>query len=241
MWNGLPTLIWGTGDTSREVVEIIEAINSKNLQPVYNILGFVSEHNDEIGKTLSGLEVVSSDDSVFDYIKSMNIVGAVIPFQNGLIKKKLHELLSEHSQVVFPNIIHPSVSFKAQKNEIGEGNVIYPHVSMTTNIKLGDLNTINMNTTIGHDVSIGSYNAIHPGCSLSGCVQVGDYVVIGTRSAITQGLKVASNAFIAAGSVVIEGVKETQKVSGNFATNHMDRLQSYAKVKRNEKRRILEK
>lgn len=237
MWNGLPLLVWGTGDTSREVIEIIETINDNHHQQVYDILGFVCENADDVGLEIDGYTAVACDANVNKYIENKAVVGAVIPFQDAHVKKKLHVILSQNKKFVFPNIIHPSVAMRTKSNELGVGNVIYSQVSITTNVILGDFNTINMSTTIGHDVVVGSYNSINPGCSISGYVTIGDETLIGTRSSITQGLKIGSKSFLAAGSIVIENVKAEQRVSGNFATNHMDRLQAYTKVKRNEKRK----
>ncbi|MGU8602109.1 nucleoside-diphosphate sugar epimerase/dehydratase [Clostridium perfringens] len=60
-------VIIGTENIGKEVVKIIEAINSK--RNTWNVLGFISLKKDEAGSNIEGYNVLGSIDSMFNYFE----------------------------------------------------------------------------------------------------------------------------------------------------------------------------
>lgn len=230
VWNGLPLVIFGTGSTSKEIGDFIETIND-NKSKAYDLLGYVDDSCQNIGKVYNGKRIVASDDTFDEFVKEYRILGAVIPFGIVEIKRRVAGKILKCENVVFPNIIHPSVIYNNNSIAMGYGNVIYPGAVLTKDITIGNFNTINMNVTIGHDVAIGDYNVINPGVAISGNINIQNEITIGTGTNIVQGLTIGSGSFIGAGSVVIENIKEKESVSGNFAIDHRKNLKDYMKSK----------
>lgn len=96
----------------------------------------------------------------------------------------------------------------------GYGNVIFPNVVMTSNVRIGNLNFFNAGSTIGHDVTVGNYNVINSGATLAGHVTIGNGVLIGTGARVLAGVTVGDGATVGAGSVAIKDVKPGTTVFG---------------------------
>lgn len=60
-------VIIGTENIGKEVVKIIEAINSK--RNTWNVLGFISLKKDEALSNIEGYSVLGSIDSMFNYFE----------------------------------------------------------------------------------------------------------------------------------------------------------------------------
>ncbi|SES84569.1 sugar O-acyltransferase, sialic acid O-acetyltransferase NeuD family [Natronincola peptidivorans] len=231
LWKGLPTVIFGTGSTSKEVVDFIDDINNQNHENVFDVLGYVSESKKEIGTVLNKKEIITWDETFKSFAKNFPLLGVIIPFGKVEIKMNILKKIQLSNNIVFPNIIHPKAILNKDRVHIGIGNIIYPGVVCTSDIHIGNFNTINMNVTIGHDVKIGNYNVINPVTAISGNVLLENEISIGTGSSIAQGIKIGEKAFIAMGSAVIENVEKGEQVSGNFATDHRNNLKKYMEKK----------
>ena len=208
-WNGLPLLIFGSGGISKEVYNLIKDINRINNQKIYDIIGFVAANKDEIGnEIIDSYKVVSSDESVIDFVSDYAVIGIVIPIGNPKIKADIYNKVKALRNAVFPNIIHPSILFNEENIEIGIGNIITAGVCLTCNIKIGNFNLINLNSTIGHDTEIGDFNVVNPLVAISGNVNLKNECLVGTGAQILQGLNISNNSTIGAGAVVVKDIVE---------------------------------
>lgn len=214
-WNGLPVLIFGSGGISKEIYSLVKYINSYNSSPIYNFIGFVGNAVDEIGKeVIDSYKIVSCDDNIEEYTQSYNTIGVVIPIGTPSIKSNIFNKVSSISNVVFPNIIHPTINFDKDNVLVGMGNIITAGVNLTCNIVIGDFNLINLNSTIGHDTKIGNFNVINPLVAISGNVLIGNKCLIGTGAKVLQGLNINDNVIVGAGSVVVKDVESDMTVVG---------------------------
>ena len=59
-------VIIGAGGFAREVAWLIEEINKKNEQ--WNILGFIDDNTENIGKSLNGYKIIGNTDEGFGII-----------------------------------------------------------------------------------------------------------------------------------------------------------------------------
>ena len=196
-------VIIGTGGLAKEIAYLIEEINIIN--PTYNILGFISEKEEDVGKTHGNYRIYNHDDWLHSYKRKINVAIAIgDPF----IISKIRTKLKNNYSIEYPNIIHPNVIGDFKNIKIGEGNVITAGNIFTTDITIGSFNIFNLNGTIGHDTVIGDCNVFNPTTNISGNVTIGNNVLVGTGAQILQNIKICNNAILGAGSVLTKDIVE---------------------------------
>lgn len=201
-------VIIGAGGFAREVAWLIEEINKKNEQ--WNILGFIDDNTENIGKSLNGYKIIGNT----DYLNEMNKnIYAVIAIGNGKIRKKVVEKLKKRK---FGILIHPNVSI-SDSISIGEGSIICSGNILTVNINIGKHVIINLDCTIGHDAVIENFSTFLPGTNLSGETIVEECSTLGTGSTVIQGVKIGKNVMVGAGAVVIRDISDDSTAVGNPA------------------------
>lgn len=152
------------------------------------------------------------DDTWFDRV-SMNwpvVLGIGNP-------RALEAVVARHDnnpRIRFVELRHPTVAGDWSRIACRVGNRFCAHVSLTTDILIGDFNLFNLNCTVGHDVRIGSYNVINPGVNISGGVQIGDGCLIGTGAQLLENVIIGDGATIGAGAVVTKDVPPGVTVVG---------------------------
>ncbi len=90
---------------------------------------------------------------------------------------------------------------------------------------------------ISHSDEIGEKTLIASGSSIAGSVHIGKNVWIGINSSVSNFVKIGNGAYLCIGSVVTHNVNENEKVSGNFAENHIERILRENKVRKQFRRK----
>lgn len=197
--------IYGAGGFGREVACLIRRINEVASEPVWSFLGFFDDDEklcgveNEYGKVLGDSETLNS------WAESIDVTIAVgSPRALKAIREKLH-----NDNICFPNIIDPTFEIIDDNNyEIGEGNIIQRHSSISINVKIGNFNIFNGSDAMGHDVVIGDYNVIMPAVRISGLVKIGNSNLLGVGSIIIQQMVIGDNVNLAPGSVLMTNAKK---------------------------------
>lgn len=106
--------------------------------------------------------------------------------------------------------------------KIGEGALISPFVTFTSNIRIGDHFHANLYSYVEHDCVIGDFVTFAPAVRCNGNVHIGDHAYVGAGAIIRQGkpgepLRVGAGAVIGMGAVVTRDVAEGATVVGNPA------------------------
>ena len=106
--------------------------------------------------------------------------------------------------------------------EIGEGALISPFVTFTSNIRVGDHFHANIYSYVEHDCVIGDYVTFAPGVQCNGNVHIGDHAYVGAGAIIRQGqpgkpLRIGAGAVIGMGAVVTKDVPDGATVVGSPA------------------------
>jgi len=220
-WNGLPLVIFGSGGISREVAKLVEDINRNSPSKVFDLLGFVEKDASHIGESVQNTKIISSDDLFQEFAKHFGCLGVVIPQGVPNIKTRIYNKLMEHQarNLVFPNLIHPTVDTENIRLEICIGNIISKNSLISIDVKIGNFNLINANVNIGHDVVIGDFCVINSLTMIAGSVEICNGVTIGAGSSIYQGLKIGKDAVVGMGSSVITNVPEKTTAMGVPATS----------------------
>jgi sugar O-acyltransferase (sialic acid O-acetyltransferase NeuD family) len=106
--------------------------------------------------------------------------------------------------------------------EIGEGFILCPFVTLTSNIKIGRFFHANIYSYVAHDCIIGDFVTFAPGVMCNGNVVIEDHAYIGTGAVIKQGLPgkplvIGRGAIVGMGAVVTKSVPPGVTVVGNPA------------------------
>lgn len=192
-------VIIGAGGIGREVAWIIEGINEVN--PTWNILGFVDENSEIWGKELNGYKVLGGL-NILDKLESKPEV--IVAIANCGVKKDIVAKLN--NKFNFATIIYPNVKI-SKYIEIGQGTIIYPGVILTVNTSIGNHIIISGNCGIGHDTVIDDYSSVLWGSNFSGFNTVGEECFIGVGTKVIQGINIGRGRKVDAGTVVIENIK----------------------------------
>jgi sugar O-acyltransferase (sialic acid O-acetyltransferase NeuD family) len=118
-----------------------------------------------------------------------------------------------------PPLVHPTVDLDLERVSIGDGTVVCPRCTLTTDIEIGRHAQINLHCTVGHDVRLGDYATLAPGVHISGRVSVGRGAYFGTGAVTIDGtrdkpLVVGEDAVVGAGAVVTKEVPPAVTVVG---------------------------
>jgi sugar O-acyltransferase (sialic acid O-acetyltransferase NeuD family) len=106
--------------------------------------------------------------------------------------------------------------------QLGEGAVLCPFVTLTSNIRIGQHFHGNIYSYVAHDCVIGDFVTFAPGVMCNGNVHIEDHAYIGTGAVIKQGqpgapLVIGRGAVVGMGAVVTKSVPPGVTVVGNPA------------------------
>ena len=194
-------VIAGYGGFAREIKFLIDRINKET--PLWDFCGYVVDDD------IAG-DVFGNDEYICNMKEKISVVIAV---GSSELRKKIYNLYQENPNILFPNIIDPSV-IMADDIKMGQGNIICAGSILTTGITLGNFDVINLHNTIGHDSVIADYVTINPGCSISGNVTIGYCSNIGTGTRVIQGISIDEKVVTGAGSVIIDHITEGSTAVG---------------------------
>jgi sugar O-acyltransferase (sialic acid O-acetyltransferase NeuD family) len=105
---------------------------------------------------------------------------------------------------------------------IGEGAILCPFVTVTSNVRIGRHFQANLYSYVEHDCRIGDFVTFAPGVKCNGNVTVEDHAYIGAGAMIKQGvpgrpLVIGRGAVVGMGAVVTKDVSPGAVVAGNPA------------------------
>lgn len=145
---------------------------------------------------------------------------ACIAIGNGQIRQRLAMQCRDDDVAV----IEARANNVVQMDEvrIGEGAILSPFVTLTSNIRIGRFFHANLYSYVEHDCVIGDFVTFAPGVKCNGNVHIEDHAYIGAGAVIKQGLPnaplvIGQGAVVGMGAVVIKSVPPGQTVAGNPA------------------------
>jgi sugar O-acyltransferase (sialic acid O-acetyltransferase NeuD family) len=145
---------------------------------------------------------------------------AALAIANSQVREQLAHMLVEVS--VAPFAVSASNVVVMDDVQLGEGALLSPFVTLTSNIRIGRFFQANLYSYVAHDCVIGDFVTFAPAVKCNGNVVIEDHAYIGTGAIIKQGqpgrpLVIGRGAIIGMGAVVTKDVAPGVTVVGNPA------------------------
>ena len=143
-----------------------------------------------------------------------------VAIANSVIREKIvNQLNADH---VLPWSIQASNCVVMDDVQVGEGFLLSPFVTLTSNIRIGKYFQANLYSYVEHDCIIGDFVTFAPSVRCNGNIVIEDHAYIGTGAVIKQGtpgkpLVIGRGAVVGMGAVVTKNVPAGVTVVGNPA------------------------
>jgi sugar O-acyltransferase (sialic acid O-acetyltransferase NeuD family) len=209
--------VFGAGGFGREVIPLLDdQISVSSQLPKSTRIVFVVDEVDSV-KDVNGYEIMTFNDFCAHESDSKQISIAV---GDSSERKKIYERVCQKSISLISVTAVNSV--RLQSVEIGEGGILCPYTTITSNVKIGKCFNANIYSYVAHDCIIGDFVTFAPGVKCNGNVIIEDDVYIGTGAIIKQGkvnrpLIIGKGSKIEAGSYINKSVEANTTVFGNPA------------------------
>lgn len=206
--------VYGASGYGREVMPLLRA-QLQTQQIDASRLIFIDD-NPEVDE-INGHSIFRFDD--FMQIDASERF-VTIAIANSIIREKLEKRCQENN-IQFLDITASNVCVMDDVN-IGEGSILSPFVSLTSNVQIGRQFHANIYSYVAHDCIIGDYVTFAPGVKLNGNIVVEDHAYIGTGAVIKQGkpsdpIIIGRDAVVGMGAIVTKSVPPGITVVGNPA------------------------
>lgn len=165
----------------------------------------------DVGRVVNGSRVLTLD-AFADAPGSQTICLAVA---NGGTRRRLDERCRAQGVGFF--IVRAAQHVSMDDVVVGEGALISPFTTFTSNIKIGRHFHCNIYSFVEHDCRIGDFVTFAPAVRCNGAVTIGDGAYIGSNAVIRQGLTIGSDAMVGMGAVVTRDVPAGEIWVGNPA------------------------
>jgi acetyltransferase EpsM len=203
-------VIFGAGGLGRELWGWIKHETGDGIRPP---IAFVAD-DAQPGQQYDRIPVVRREHFGAAPVRYLNAVGSAAG------RRKVAESLAAHGWEAL-GYMHESV-LRGVNVVIGQGVVLCPRSSLSSDCTLHDQVLVNVGCGVGHDVVIGAYSVLLGAVSLNGNVVVGEGATVGAHAVVHPGRRIGDRAIIGMGSAVFTHVKAGTTVVGNPARRLSD-------------------
>jgi len=209
--------IYGSGGYAREVMPLLR-----------DYVNLISQHNNNefifIDDFVSGEEVVNGNsvlsfDNLIEKFSGENIKCCIAIADRKVRERLTQKCIDNAIQMISVKSLNSVVMDEVS---IGEGSVLSPFVTVTSNVSIGKSFHANIYSYVAHDCVIGDFVTFAPAVKCNGNVHIKDGVYVGTGAIIHPGTKenpiiIGENSKVGAGAVVTKNVPDNVTVIGNPA------------------------
>lgn len=202
--------VYGMGGCGRGIIPLLGAVADRT----QSRLVFVDDRRGS--KTCNGYPVLSFQ----EFAAQPEPKTCALAVSSSALRRKLAERLDEAG--IKPLTVRASNAVLMEDVEIGEGALLSPFVTVTSNIRIGRFFHANLYSYVEHDCVIGDFVTFAPGVHCNGNVTIEDDAYIGSGAVIRNGvpgkpLRIGRGAVVGMGAVVTKDVPAGATVVGNPA------------------------
>ncbi len=207
--------IYGTGGCARSVMPLLKnKVKNKDSSNSRSICYIDDNKNSDL---INDTKVISFK-NLLELKSSYKKIFISIAIADPKIRIKLYKRIKENN-FEFLNL-KSSNALIMDDVSIGEGYIISPFVTLTSNIRIGKCFHANLYSYVEHDCQIGNFVTFAPGVKCNGNVVIEDNVFVGSGAIIKNGtdknkIVIGSGSIIGAGSIILNNVKKNTTVVGN--------------------------
>jgi sugar O-acyltransferase (sialic acid O-acetyltransferase NeuD family) len=208
--------IIGAGGFGREVIPVARQMLAANQESEEYELIFVIE-NLQTETLINEYRTISDEEflSCKADKKYFNIAIADSKVRERIAEKMIAAGISPFSIIAQNSIV-------LDKNSIGEGAILCPFTTITSNARIGRFFHANIYSYVAHDCIIGDFVTFAPGVHCNGKINIEDHAYIGTGAVIKQGTEekpvvIGKGSTVGMGAVVTKSVQPLITVVGNPA------------------------
>lgn len=196
--------VYGAGGCGRGILPLVRAMAGPEEEAV-----FVDDGCS--GTQVNGARALSFDDFA-------NVAGdraICLAVANAGVRRLLERRCHENCIPFFS----PRAAQRIEMDDvtIGEGALISPYTTLTSNIRIGRHFHLNLYSYVEHDCIIGDFVTFAPAVRCNGNIRIGDDAYVGANAVIRQGLTIGEGATIGMGAVVTKDVPAGETWVGNPA------------------------
>ena len=199
-------ILIGAGGHALSCIDVIEQENK------YNIHGLIGL-KDEVGKKISGYDVIASDDELTSLVKEVKYALITLGQMKNVDQRV--ELFNRVNELGFklPTIISPH-SYVSQHSEIGIGTIIMHGAIVNLGAKIGYNCVINSRALVEHGTQIADHCHISTGAILNGDCVVESKSFVGSGAIVKQGITIKTSSFVNMGQIVTKNFDNLNNMTG---------------------------
>lgn len=206
--------VFGAGGCGRGVLPVADTMFASQGRDDCELV-FVDDA--PAGREINGRRVLTLDEFAAAPAPSRALAIAVA---DPAVRERIVERCAEQG-VGFFSIVAPTTVIMDDV-EIGNGAILSPFVTVTSNVRIGRHFHANLYSYVEHDCRIGDYVTFAPGVRCNGNVVIEDGAYLGAGCILRQGrpgepLVIGERAVVGMGAVVTRSVPPGVTVAGNPA------------------------
>ena len=199
-------ILIGAGGHALSCIDVIEQENK------YNIHGLVGL-KDEVGKKISGYDVIATQDELVNLSKDFRYAFIAIgQIKNVKLRIDMYESVL-NTGFKIPSIISPQ-SFISRTVQIGEGTIIMNGVILNSGVRIGNNCIINSKALIEHGTQISDHCHISTGAILNGDCVVESKSFVGSGAIVKHGITIKTGSFVNMGKIVTKNFDNLNNMTG---------------------------
>ena len=199
-------ILIGAGGHALSCIDVIE---QENKYKIYGLVGL----RDEVGKKISGYDVIATQDELVKLSKDFRYAFISIgQIKNVKLRIDLYESVL-NSGFKIPSIVSPQ-SYISRTAQIGAGTIIMNGVILNSDVKIGNNCIINSKALIEHGTQIADHCHISTGAILNGDCVVESKSFVGSGAIVKHGITIKTSSFVNMGQIVTKNFDNLNNLAG---------------------------